>query len=144
MRKDVKVILFIVLVPVFIMLVISLLHPFFKSEDVALFKAKNDMEIIQKAIEKYKQDIGRMPNKKEGLLALTDNPGIKSWKGPYLKNEQLVDPWNITYNYSVLEANSAEVEYFLISFGKNKKRETNGENLSQEKALGDDIVVKIK
>ena len=39
---------------------------------------------IELALQLFSLDIGRYPTQKEGLRALSINPGIAKWKGPYL------------------------------------------------------------
>jgi hypothetical protein len=41
---------------------------------------------LRTALEAYKVDIGRYPSESEGLRALTSNPGLSQWRGPYLDN----------------------------------------------------------
>jgi hypothetical protein len=46
------------------------------------------------ALEKYRKDIGKYPDKKLGLDGLLKNIDKNSkWKGPYIKEAQKVDPW---------------------------------------------------
>lgn len=94
-----------------------------KSE-VTLVRAQ--IEAFEKALDTYRIDMGRYPNKAEGLKALISNVGgdVK-WNGPYLKKDIPVDPWGHTYEYRT-EVKSKEIE--IISFGKDGVSGGEGEN----------------
>jgi len=70
------------------------------------------------AMDLFEQDTGRYPG--EGALqALITNPGIKNWRGPYLKSASIPpDPWGNPYRYSYpSELTSSEFLYDIISAG---------------------------
>jgi general secretion pathway protein G len=48
------------------------------------------------AVNSYYLDIGRMPS---SLEALTNDPGVRDWKGPYLMQIRQ-DPWGDPFSYT--------------------------------------------
>lgn len=80
--------------------------------------AKPKMAIIESAIERYGLDCGQYPDDSEGLEALLAAPaGLEEkWNGPYLKQSQLLDPWDNPYIY-VAEGEINLGSYDLISLG---------------------------
>lgn len=63
--------------------------------------AKAQIAAISTALELYALDNGGFPTPQAGLSALvTPQPGVPSWKGPYIKRaEGLIDPWGRPYTY---------------------------------------------
>jgi general secretion pathway protein G len=56
---------------------------------------------IEKSLELFKLDVGRFPNTKEGLDALTTKPATADgWNGPYLKGGVPNDPWGKPYGFT--------------------------------------------
>ena len=51
------------------------------------------------AIQKYRLDVGKYPNKKEGLKVLVKSNNSK-WNGPYLLDKKLIDFWDKRYLYT--------------------------------------------
>src|SRR6059036_1718226 len=62
--------------------------------------AKLQMAELGGSLQLFYQDCGRYPTSREGLEALVRNPGLGSWRGPYL-NRGIVpkDPWKRDYVY---------------------------------------------
>ena len=90
-------------------------------------KAKHDltrpkMVPIETAIETFKQNTGKFPNKLEDLISCPKD-FEKSWQGPYLKESQLYDPWDNPYIH-IFDPN----DYQLISYGKDGKPGGKGYN----------------
>jgi len=57
---------------------------------------------IATALEHFKFDMGRYPETDEGLNALLkpkDEVDDERYKGPYLGNDKLEDPWSKPFNY---------------------------------------------
>lgn len=63
--------------------------------------AKAKMANIESAIGRFYIDCGRFPDEAEGLEELLVAPAEleEKWKGPYLKRSELLDPWEIPYDY---------------------------------------------
>src|SRR5262249_11245459 len=48
--------------------------------------AHAQIDALDKALEQFRLDVGRLPTPEEGLAALNTAPsGINNWEGPYLK-----------------------------------------------------------
>src|SRR5579864_2855863 len=54
--------------------------------------ARAQIDAIDKALEQFRLDVGRLPTTEEGLTALNAPPsGVNNWEGPYLKKAVPVD-----------------------------------------------------
>ena len=90
--------------------------------------AKRQVAELGQAVEQFHQDIGRYPRDDEGLDALITPPqGETKWKGPYVKDEQLTDPWGVAYQYHY-SPGQAQTPFDLFSFGKDRTLGGVGEN----------------
>ncbi|HIJ67775.1 MAG TPA: type II secretion system major pseudopilin GspG [Planctomycetes bacterium] len=83
--------------------------------------AKSKMAIIESALGRFFYDCGRFPTQDEGLEALLIAPAEleEKWNGSYLKQSDLLDPWDNPYEYvaeGVINAGSFD----LISYGADK------------------------
>src|SRR5579862_2463357 len=55
--------------------------------------AKAQIDALDKALEQFRIDVGRLPTNEEGLAALNVAPANESnWGGPYLKKDVPKDP----------------------------------------------------
>ena len=57
---------------------------------------------LGKAFDAYKWDMGRYPETDEGIDALlqsTNEADDERYKGPYLKNDEIKDPWGNDFGY---------------------------------------------
>ena len=57
---------------------------------------------LEKGIDLFRLDVGRVPTNEEGLNALITKPGsANGWNGPYLKGGSVpLDPWGNAYRYN--------------------------------------------
>jgi general secretion pathway protein G len=77
------------------------------------------------ALRLFYEDFGRYPTSREGLEALLQNPGIGSWKGPYLNRATIPkDPWNRDYVY---RSPGQHGQYDLLSLGEDGREGGVGE-----------------
>jgi general secretion pathway protein G len=74
--------------------------------------AKARINVIENAIGTYRLDVGKYPRSLEELVT---NSGDPKWKGPYLKESQLTDPWGNKYQFK--RPGSGGRDYDLLSFG---------------------------
>lgn len=74
--------------------------------------AKARINVIENAIGTYRLDVGKYPR---ALEELVNSPGDPKWKGPYLKESQLVDPWGNQYQYK--RPGGGGRDYDLLSYG---------------------------
>jgi general secretion pathway protein G len=81
--------------------------------------AKPKMTFIENALKQFELDCGRLPDESEGGLEalLTAPPELEDkWRGPYLKQSQLLDPWGNPYLY-VREGQYNPGSFDLICLG---------------------------
>ncbi|MCH9827702.1 MAG: type II secretion system major pseudopilin GspG [Gammaproteobacteria bacterium] len=74
-----------------------------RPDDARIAKAKQDIRVIESALELYRLDNFYYPSTQQGLEALVQQPGgeppAKNWKpGGYLKSMPK-DPWDRPYQY---------------------------------------------
>src|SRR4029077_21026667 len=62
--------------------------------------ARAQIDSLDKALEQFRIDTGRLPSTEEGLAALNSAPpGMTNWEGPYMKRAVPPDPWGHPYVY---------------------------------------------
>jgi type II secretion system protein G len=70
--------------------------------------ARTELDRYAKALETFRADAGRYPNKLEGLNALLKQPStVAVWRGPYIEGDYSVDPWGNEYVYRVYDEGAA-------------------------------------
>ena len=96
---------------------------------------KSTMDGIKGAIMDFKGEIGRFPNKREGLEILVKKPTTKleGWDGPYLSGRDEVpqDAWRNDFDYNIGSdiKNKAKYKYFeIISYGADGEPGGEGED----------------
>ena len=78
--------------------------------------ARAQIDVLTKAIDNYRIDVGRFPPAEEGLQSLVVKPAsADKWNGPYLKKEVPLDPWGHPYVYQVP---GTKGDYAVISYGR--------------------------
>ena len=80
--------------------------------------ARTKMAIIESAIITFQLDCERLPDESVGLEELLTPPADleEKWKGPYLKQSQILDPWDNPYEY-VEQGEINPGSFDLISYG---------------------------
>ncbi|MBB3930032.1 general secretion pathway protein G [Kaistia hirudinis] len=78
------------------------------------------IEEIGTAVELYRIDVGSLPEGKDALIGLVEQPaGVERWNGPYLrKRTVLTDPWGRAYTYSQPGEHG---EFDIVSLGADGK-----------------------
>jgi general secretion pathway protein G len=92
--------------------------------------AKSQIEMISTALDAYRLDNGQYPSTQQGLDALINKPSIDppaTWRGPYLRKEVPLDPWNEPYVY-LAPGDVNTTGFDLMSYGADKKPGGEGEN----------------
>ncbi len=91
--------------------------------------ARTKMANIESAIMQFQLDCGRFPDDSLGLEELRTPPADleEKWKGPYLKQSQLLDPWDYPYIY-VEEGEINPGSFDLISYGANREEGGEGDD----------------
>lgn len=70
------------------------------SESAKEDQAKLAMGVISQSLQMYRVHNNNYPTSSQGLQALLANPGSsRKWRGPYIEEEKLVDPWGLEFNY---------------------------------------------
>jgi len=88
--------------------------------------ARSQLQAIEKALDMYRLDTGRLPTSEEGLAALVMRPARETkWGGPYLKKAAPLDPWGKPY---IFKSPGEHDEYDLYSLGKDGRPGGDGEN----------------
>ena len=90
--------------------------------------ARAQIDVLGKALDQYRLDVGRYPSSQEGLAALMRAaPGEPRWHGPYLRKEVPLDPWGTPYQYKFPGTRQAD-DFELYSFGPDKAPGGSGDN----------------
>jgi general secretion pathway protein G len=87
--------------------------------------ARQQIQLLETALDTLRLDVGRYPTTQEGLEALRARPfGQDRWDGPYLKKNVPPDPWGNAYVYRSPGTNGP---YDLFSFGADGQQGGDGE-----------------
>lgn len=82
--------------------------------------ARSQIEMLGAALDAYRLDNGRYPTTAQGLDALreapTSEPRPSNWRGPYLRKDVPLDPWDRPYLY-LSPGESNPRGYDLVSLG---------------------------
>jgi general secretion pathway protein G len=88
--------------------------------------AHAQIDLLQRALDQYRLDVGNYPTTEQGLAALNTRPqGVERWAGPYLSKDIPTDPWGANYIYKFPGEHG---EYDLLSLGKDGQPGGEGEN----------------
>ena len=92
-------------------------------------RAKASMAMIEVALETFELDCGRYPDDAEGLEALIYAPAKlgQTWKGPYLKQSELTDPWGNPFVY-VADGEHNPGSFDLVSYGADGQEGGDGDD----------------
>jgi general secretion pathway protein G len=88
-----------------------------RADDARISKVKNDIQVLESALELYRLDNYKYPTSDQGLQALVTQPSVdlKNWKsGGYIKKLRK-DPWGNEYHYAQPGRDGAE--YDIFSYG---------------------------
>lgn len=93
--------------------------------------ARAQIEMLNAALDAYRLHNGRYPTTEQGLEALREEPDTpplpRDWRGPYLRKEVPVDPWDNPYVYRS-PATQSDWGYDLLSHGKDGEPGGEGES----------------
>lgn len=71
-----------------------------QSEEAKKDQTKLAMGVIQQSLQMYRIHNNKYPSGDQGLNALLTNPGSdKGWRGPYIEENKLQDPWGNSFTY---------------------------------------------
>jgi general secretion pathway protein G len=88
-----------------------------RADDARISKVKNDIQVLESALELYRLDNFTYPSTEQGLQALITQPSedVKNWKaGGYVKKLRK-DPWGNDYQYAKPGREGAEMEIFSFA-----------------------------
>jgi len=106
-----------------------------RGEDARLQAAKTQISSFGTALDMFEVDNGYYPKGKDGLNDLLQAPrDASNWKGPYLKSEIPLDPWNHPYLYECPGKHNT-AGYDLSSAGPDG-RQGNEDDLTSWSATG--------
>jgi len=89
--------------------------------------AHAQIDALDKALEQFRLDVGRLPTTEEGLAALNAPPsGVTNWEGPYLKKAVPPDPWGHPYVY--VQPGTHQNDFDLLSYGRDGQPGGTGED----------------
>ncbi len=93
--------------------------------------ARTQMALLGTALDSYRLDNGAYPTTEQGLAALrvkpTREPVPANWKGPYLRKDVPLDPWDRPYAYRAPGVRNAN-GFDLMTWGKDGKEGGAGED----------------
>jgi general secretion pathway protein G len=99
-----------------------------EARDVA---ARTQMSLLATALDNYRLDNGSYPTTAQGLLALRGRPTSgtvpANWRGPYLRRDVPLDPWNRSYVYQSPGIRNPN-GFDLMSYGRDGKTGGTGED----------------
>lgn len=76
---------------------------FGRVSEARIATARTQIDLLGVALDNYRLDNGFYPTTEQGLAALREkpvrDPAPVSWRGPYLRKDVPLDPWNRPYLY---------------------------------------------
>lgn len=87
-----------------------------------------NIKVLESKVLEFYADCGRLPNAQEGLQALVRRPSDsgEKWKGPYVKEKEILDPWGAEYLYR--SPGQHNNDFDIATFGADKQEGGEGEN----------------
>ncbi len=86
-----------------------------KDDKAKVTAARASMRSVENAIEMYKLDVGKYPDKMDDLI--TQPSDARNWDGPYLKEKSIPrDPWGKPFVY--LKPGEGGRPYDVVSLGR--------------------------
>ena len=93
--------------------------------------ARTQLELMSVALDNYRLDNGYYPTSEQGLAALREQPRSepvpRNWRGPYLRRDVPLDPWDRPYVYQSPGEHNAD-SFDLFSYGRDGQPGGEGED----------------
>lgn len=107
----------LMIVSVIVAIVITILGQKFLGfdDDSKWVEVKQNIRSIEGALNLYYKDTGEYPSTEQGLKSLIIHSKEYKWRGPYLSEQLIFDPWHNQYQYE-----SSGRQYIIFSKGKDK------------------------
>jgi general secretion pathway protein G len=90
--------------------------------------AQQKVAVLETKVLEFQTDCGRFPTAQEGLRALLRAPTdvANQWKGPYVKEKDIMDPWGREMLYQYPGRQNADFD--LFTYGADGTEGGDGEN----------------
>jgi general secretion pathway protein G len=90
--------------------------------------AQTNIKTLESKVQEFYADCGRLPNAQEGLQALLRPPADvgPKWKGPYVKEKDILDPWGNEFLYRSPGQHNSDFD--LMTFGADRQEGGEAEN----------------
>ena len=90
--------------------------------------AKQKIAVLEAKVLEFQADCGRFPSAQEGLQALLQAPSdvSDSWKGPYVKQKDIIDPWGVEIMYQY--PGRYNVDFDIFTYGVDGQEDGEDEN----------------
>jgi general secretion pathway protein G len=90
--------------------------------------AKQKIAVLEAKVLEFQTDCGRFPTNQEGLRALVRPPADvqEKWKGPYVKDKDIIDPWDQEFIYRYPGRKNADFD--IVTLGADKLEGGEDEN----------------
>ena len=73
-----------------------------QAENAKVDQASMQLAQISQSLQLFRMHVGRYPTAEEGLDVLVNNTAnLPNWKGPYLSQDKLQDPWTMKIDYTI-------------------------------------------
>jgi general secretion pathway protein G len=93
--------------------------------------AQTQLELMSVALDNYRLDNGYYPTTEQGLAALRTaprgEPVPRNWRGPYLRRDVPLDPWDRPYSYQSPGEHNPD-SFDLFSYGRDGQPGGDGED----------------
>jgi general secretion pathway protein G len=97
--------------------------------DANVTAARSQIETFGVALDAYRIDVGAYPTSAQGLTVLraAPAPGVRGWRGPYLRKTVPHDPWGRPYVYEAPGRRNPDA-YDLYTLGRDGVAGGSGED----------------
>lgn len=82
--------------------------------------AQQKIAVLEAKVLEFQTDCGRFPTNQEGLRALVQPPADvqDKWKGPYVKEKDIIDPWDQEFLYRYPARKNADFDIGTLGADK--------------------------
>ncbi|MHC4442379.1 MAG: type II secretion system major pseudopilin GspG [Planctomycetota bacterium] len=93
--------------------------------------AKQKIAVLELKVLEFQTDCGRYPTNEEGLYALLEPPADvqEKWKGPYVKEKDIIDPWDAELIYEYPGRMNADFDIYTLGADGREGGEDENEDL---------------
>lgn len=90
--------------------------------------AQQNIAVLEAKVLEFQADCERYPTAQEGLRALVQPPADvrERWKGPYVKEKDIIDPWETELIYRFPGRNN--IDFDILTYGADGQEGGDGEN----------------